>query len=183
MNDIQLISSKDIIMITIFTLMLSLLAGAMLLLLIVTFELVEKESSKFALIIIAITIIFVFIIVAICLRINSNFNQNKHELYRIKHSHSHLHHHAHVYRRHRRSSSSNKITSWIKGDLLGCGSFGKVYMARRRRMSLDHSANLWFVVKQVELIKDNTGNNIFKEIEHQLNQYNMRYERYLNYHI
>eukprot|EP01083_Nonionella_stella_P299025 1014719_1 len=165
-HDIQLLSSKDIIMISIFTLMLSLLAGVMLLLFIVTFGLVEKERSKFALIIIAITFIFVFIIVAICLRINSNFNQNKQELYRIKHSHSNSHHHAHAHRRHRRSSSSNKITSWMKGDLLGCGSFGKVYMA------LDHSSLQMFVVKQVELIKDNTGNNIFKEniksIQHEI---------------
>ena len=56
-----------------------------------------------------------------------------------------------------RRASSHKIRTWSKGDLLGCGSFGKVYMA------LDHNSLQMFVVKQVELIKDNTGNNLFKE--------------------
>eukprot|EP00483_Globobulimina_turgida_P011703 UN11725 len=49
------------------------------------------------------------------------------------------------------------MRTWSKGDLLGCGSFGKVYKA------LDLNSSIINVVKQVELIKDNNGNNIFIE--------------------
>ena len=57
-------------------------------------------------------------------------------------------------RHHHRQS---QIRFWTKSDLLGCGSFGKAFMA------LDHQRGEIFVVKQVPLIKDAKGKQLFTE--------------------
>ena len=56
------------------------------------------------------------------------------------------------------SGSVHRVRTWSKGDQLGQGSFGKVYMA------LDHHSKQMFVVKQVQLITDYLGNNLFSEV-------------------
>ena len=57
----------------------------------------------------------------------------------------------------KRQRKEGKIRCWTKSDLLGCGSFGKAFMA------LDLQRGEIFVVKQVPLIKDAKGKQLFTE--------------------
>eukprot|EP01084_Bolivina_argentea_P207312 353726_1 len=147
-TDFEPLTSKDIIIIIGTTLLLLILTSIILLLFIYSFDILKQNDRIIcALIVITITFIFIFFISALFMKINSNFIKAKHHL---------LMEREHIQNK-QTNAKPHRIRTWSKGHLLGFGSFGKVYKA------LDRNSYRTFVVKQVELIKDIKGNNIYIE--------------------